>query len=292
MPKNSQAVEATLDSSTPAGLADISEQVAVSDIEDLLLFGYDYGDGVALGTAYTLEYTISGDTFQNSNGPAIIMGTGADITSWSYDATTQKLTINLTTASFATSVPEWDSIFIIGLDFPIENYDPSLPGLPQGMTGMSISTTVMGFSVAPPFEQYPYIGVSLSGAEGTSGFFHMYIPESTIDYLSELAGKDLTINDLAVFVDSSQASMNITELNDGSYIDIDIAFTSGDTTTTQSIASDDIVYIDKYVETGEKMPLSLAATKSLITDCKLNFIRENSWLVRESRDNLSQHYCL
>lgn len=266
MPTLTKAATATLESVSPSSIADISDQVAVSDIEDLLLLGYDYGDGVAMGTDYTLVYALTGTAFQLSNGPAIILGAGADITSWSYDATTQKLTINLKTASFAASVPEWDSVFIIGIEFPVENYDPSLPGIPAGMTGMSISTTVMGWSVAPPFEGYPYIGVTLSGAENTSVFFHMYIPESTIDYLSELAGKELTVNDLAVFVDSYQASMNISEINNGAYIDIDITFTTGNTQTAQArYATDDIVYIDKYIETGEQAPLSLAATKTSIS---------------------------
>ncbi|MCB0339221.1 MAG: hypothetical protein KDD53_06440, partial [Bdellovibrionales bacterium] len=72
-----------------------------------------------------------------------------------------------------------------------------------------------------------FFGFELNGKEGETGFFRMKIPDTLIDHLSELAGKTLNVDDLAIFNDGKQASLDIEDLSDGIIVNIKTVFKEG-----------------------------------------------------------------
>ncbi|MFH1536931.1 MAG: hypothetical protein ABID45_03025, partial [Patescibacteria group bacterium] len=185
---------------------------------------------------------------------------GADIQSWSYNANTQIFTVNVVTAEFASPFPELANTFVVQVIFPEEDYIEGSFGIPVELTGAYISSTVMGWSLAPPTSYLPFFEIGLEGEADTSGFFHMFIPKGTIDMISGFVGETVSVNELAVYVDDAQSSTRATELNNGGYIQINVTFSEGDT----SIASNGLSYVSKSVKTGQREPIKLFSNKTRI----------------------------
>lgn len=166
------------------------------------------------------------------------------------------------------SVPNQEFVMVYvatGTDPSLENPEQA-GGPPASMGGGYISTTVQEFQITPPSNPNDFgFGLTLSGPEGVTGFFNMYMPSTMLDLMSTMSGKTITVADMAVYIDDMQASTSITETAaGGALINIDITFTSGDTSTTSSIAADDGT-ITKSIEAKEQQDLSIALTESVVT---------------------------
>ena len=255
-----QAGDLTLVSSSPNNVTDISDTMIGEMPDDMVAKAYSYPEGTAYGTEYTLSYTVSGTDYETENGPAIALTSGADIQSWSYNATTQIFTVNFITAEFASPFPELANTFIVQVIFPEENYTEGSAGIPVELTGCYISSTVMGWSLVAPTSFLPFFEIGLEGEADTSGFFNLFVSESAINLISQYAGETVSVNELAVYVDDTQSSTRASELNNGGYIDINVTFTEGDT----SVTSNGMEYVSKTVKTGQRQPLILFSNKTRV----------------------------
>jgi hypothetical protein len=124
-----------------------------------------------------------------------------------------------------------------------------------------MSTNLQDWQMIPPSPGNPAFGYELSGPEGETGYFHMFIPQATIDLLSELEGIDLSIDDLAVFEDDEQSSISVSEYDTGVYtgalININVTFTE-DATTTETLSTN----VTKKLTVAKQEALSITAQKS------------------------------
>src|SRR3989338_5658649 len=228
---------------------DITEPVnLLSPGEDVDIFAFS---GVA-DTTYEL-------VFASDTAPTMLITPGADMENandWAYDATAGTVTMNVTYKGIVTDTNDENSeldMFIIALVYSSD--DINAGGAPADMAGAGLATNLLQWVIIPPLPDAPYFGFQLTGTPGTTGFFHMFIPETAIDHISGLTGEELTPESMAVFVDEQQASLSVTEVDGGAYIDINITFVEDAIGISASS-------ITKTVTAGAKEPVSLVAKRS------------------------------
>ncbi|MEW6407936.1 MAG: hypothetical protein AB1465_04560 [Patescibacteria group bacterium] len=255
------ALQATLSSASPTDVTDISDRIPAKTPGELLK-AYSYTSDI--GTTYTFVFDLANDDGTPVTRQPFLINVGSKVTAYTYDSTTQKLTITVVTQIWyppkATN-PEKEIVFVI---LPtIESTKPGEgEGPPHAMAGGYVSTTVLDFRILPPEKGEPGFGLSLSGAPGTSGFFNMLMPKTMFDFMSQQTGKTITPKDLAIFIDNQQASVSVTDLNGAAFIDITITFSSGNTTTGAALGM--AATVTKEIVAKEKLPLSLAVKKATL----------------------------
>lgn len=252
-PKATQALTAELVSISPSPLEDISDQMTPGDgPAGIAMFGW-------LGTvdeSYTAVFTVD-------ESPALVITPGANIdpsAPWTYDATAGTVTVTFTLEGIVgsenfQSFPEGMGAAIVAL-VPASS-DGSGP--PAAMTGGWLSTNLQDWEIIPPSQDNIAFGFNLTGASGTTGYFHMFIPNAVIDLMNTFSETEITADDLAVFVDDQQASLDVTVMDDGVYIDINVTFSEASTAVT---ANSDVT---KQVTAEPQLPISLAAKKTTVS---------------------------
>lgn len=200
--------------------------------------------------------------FTSDTAPTMIITPGADMENandWDYDAATGLVTMRVTYKGIVTDTQDENSerdMFIIALVF--SSGDLTAGGAPVEMIGSALATNLLQWLIIPPQPDAPYFGFQLTGTPGTTGFFHMFIPATAIEYISTMSGEELTPESMAVFVDDQQASMSITEVDGGAYIDINITFAAD----TLGVSATDS--ITKTVTAGARETVSLVAKKETL----------------------------
>ncbi|OGY80442.1 MAG: hypothetical protein A3E60_05280 [Candidatus Kerfeldbacteria bacterium RIFCSPHIGHO2_12_FULL_42_13] len=249
-PRFALAFEAELVDITPEA-QDISDQLGGGDIpENIALFGFI----TTIDTAYTA-------TFSVSECPVMVVTPGADLSeddSWSCDTDSKELIVPFTAKELLDvdkDLPEGSTSTMIAFAPATE---PGTDGPPEEMRGGWMSTNISEWELIPPSEDAPYFGYKLTGPEGTEGFFHMFIPNAIIELLSEFSGKELIVEDLAVFNGDAQASMEIEEVTGGALVKINLTFASNSTV----IESQGSKSITKELTVREQLDVSLAAKKT------------------------------
>lgn len=234
------------------------EAVDITDIVNLNSPGSDVEIFAFSGVAdETYELVFATET-----EPTMLITPGADMENandWEYDATADTTTMRVTYKGIVTETNDENSqyeMFIIALVYSSGDVDAG--GAPAEMAGAALATNLLQWLIIPPMPDSPYFGFQLTGTPGTTGFFHMFIPETAIEHISNMSGKNLTPESMAVFVDDQQASMNITEVDGGAYIDINITFKEdvlGVTSTSNII---------KKITAGAREKISLVAKKESV----------------------------
>lgn len=234
------------------------EAVDITDIVNLNSPGSDV-EIFAFSGVENETYEI---VFATETEPTMIITPGADMENandWEYDASAGTTTMRVTYKGIVTETNDENSqyeMFIIALVYSSGDIDAG--GAPAEMAGAALATNLLQWMIIPPMPDSPYFGFQLTGTPGTTGFFHMFIPETAIEHISSMSGKDLTPESMAVFVDDQQASMNITEVDGGAYIDINITFKEdalGITNTSN---------ITKKITAGAREKISLIAKKESV----------------------------
>lgn len=233
------------------------EAIDITDTVNLQSPGTDVNIFAFSGTEdTTYELVFSSDT-----EPTMVITPGADMANahdWAYDATTGLVTMRVTYKGIVTDTQDENSeldMFIIALVY--SSGDLTAGGAPEEMAGAALATNLLQWMIVPPMPDSPYFGFQLTGTPGTTGFFHMFIPAAAIENISAMAGKDLTPESMAVFVDDQQASMSITEVDGGAYIDINITF-------AQDALGVSVDSITKKITAGGRESVSLVAKKDTL----------------------------
>lgn len=236
------------------GAVDITDTAhLLSPDEHTIVFAFEGEDEAT----YDLVFATDGE-------PTLIVTVGADMTNahaWEYDAATNQLAMQVTYQGIVTEDDDptnSDQMFIVTLTFSSETESDG--SAPTGMDGVGMATNMLQWLVIAPTPDSPYFGFQLTGTPGTTGFFHMFIPGTGIDHLASVSGEELDPASMAVFVDGQQASLNVTEVDGGAYIDLNITFDE-DLLGVSSSSSD----IIKKVTTGPKEPISLVAKKNSLS---------------------------
>lgn len=241
-----QGFTATFQSITPDA-TNITDQLDLPD--DIQAAGFSG----TLDQAYTAVFSVD-------ESPALVVLPGGDMTAdenWSYDETAGTVTVNFTARGVNNDdvdLPESTAIFVVAFVGVAED---GQDGPPPEMTGAWLTTDIMSWSLIPPSEEAPYFGFSLTGTSGTAGYFNMFIPDAVVNLIGQMLGRDLTIEDLAVFENNDQSSLAITEVDGGGLVEIDVTFTD-DATSPQTAVEGEVT---KEITTGAQLPVSLSATK-------------------------------
>ncbi len=274
MPKPSRAFSAELVSVSPEVFMDISDQVGPGPEEEGAPTMEVFGWVTQTDVEYTAVFTVDEE-------PAMLVTPGGDVsltTRPSYNADTGEYTVVFT----ATGLVPSDAEKMEGLP---EGYGASIVGMigavaigengpPAEMRGGWLSTDLQQWELIPPSEETVAFGFNLTGDEGETGYFHMFIPDAIIDLLGQFSGKDLTAQDLAVFNGDEQASLSVTEMDGGAYVDINVTFEAE--ITTLGISAVAANSITKSITAAPKLPVSLAASKTVIA--KGSTTRLYGWL--------------
>ncbi|MBI2410448.1 MAG: hypothetical protein HYV32_00935 [Candidatus Kerfeldbacteria bacterium] len=253
LPHNSFALTAELVSITPEPQQDISDMMTGAP------------DGVSVFAWLTETDTEYTAVFSVDEEPAVIITPGGDIAPdnrWSYDEEGGTVTVPFTATGLKQTSDGPDNAAIVALVAAVE---PGEDGPPEEMTGCWLSTNVQDWELIPPSEDNVAFGFSLTGPEGETGFFHMFMPDSMVDFMSEMSGEELTVEDLAVFNGDNQSSMSITPVDGGAMIDINVKFLS---TAISATSEDDDGSITKEITVREQLPISLAANKTELKNGK------------------------
>ncbi len=242
---------ASLDSIDP-GAMDITSYVDSGSTppSGTVLTVFD-GSANAFGSTYTAVYNVDAS-------PAAVVVTAGELDQWSYDATAGQVTIQFEHTGFVEGAADFGPTdpFAIAL---IPADDTAVSGPPSALTGMAMSTNLLEWSLIPPSADHPYFGFDFSGPAGSEAFIRLFIPDTGIDLLSSLAGKELTVDDLAVFLNDDQASMSITEVDTGIEVFVYIKF-SDDKVAIIPADSE----VSKSVTIREQANVSLTANKKTV----------------------------
>lgn len=234
------------------------------------------GDAPAEARTFLFQGTIGEEytaVFAVDEEPVVMVTPGADITEpWVYDATTGQVTVTIEqTELIGSEAPEDIDLFIIAVVFPVEL---GQDGPPLEAAGMWMSTNLTDWQMIPPSpeQETPQFGFRLTGPSGTTGFFHMFLPDGIVNLLSQFSGQTMDIQDLAVFVDDDQASMNITEIEGGAMIEIEVTFSEDATLVAETtsaytrqaltaLGKKITANITKEIVAKERLTVSLASEK-------------------------------
>lgn len=258
LPDGAHAFTASLVSISPDA-TDISDQMSGAP-EDVQLFAWM----TTIDTSYTATFTID-------EQPAMVVTPGASITPEvppTYNAETGEFVVVFTATGVqgageqqGQEFPEGQGMSMIGLVGAVEE---GQDGPPAEMRGGWMSTDIQQWELVPPSPELPAFGFNLTGPVGETGFLHMFIPDTLIAMLGGFSGEELTVEDLAVFNGDSQASLAVTAVAGGAYIDINVIFSEA-VTTVVSAESDTVT---KEITVGEQLPISLTATKTTVGKAK------------------------
>lgn len=211
-----------------------------------------------LGTSYTA-------IFSAATEPATTIGVGADISSIVYDSLSQRFTVAFTFASpvvletlpntippneFQIIIDPGDSQMVMPPTTPpralppqpgkvTECYGPAntskrLPGQggpPLDVRGSFMSTNLRAWCEIPPSASNPFFGFKFLAPSGARGFLKKKIPAQLRATLSQLSGKTLGPNNVALYNGNLQASRAVTETGDGGLL-VNIAATFNTTLNT------------------------------------------------------------
>ena len=180
-------------------VSDVTDQIPGSPPPGNTQFAYLAGSN-PFGTSYTAVYSVSEE-------PGAVTGIGADISQTTYDSSAGQITINFTSAEIQSDlnfVPGVDLSTLFAIAF--SEVSTSGDGPPAEFRGGYLATNVFEWMLIPPSPDNIRFGIELTGREGDTGFFRMFIPDTLIDLLSQLSGETLDAEDLAVFDNDQQAS--------------------------------------------------------------------------------------
>lgn len=256
-PTSAQAMTATLVSISPDA-TDISDQMTGAP-ESVQMFAWL----TTLDTVYTATFTVD-------EQPAMVVTPGASISidnQPTYDATTGEYVITFTATGVkgdfgGQELPEGQGMSIIALSGAVAEGED---GPPAEMAGGWMSTNIQEWEMIPPSQEQIAFGYNLTGPAGETGFLHMFIPGTLIDLLSAYSGQELVAEDLAVFNGDEQASLAVTEVDGGAYIDINVVFVEEATTV---LSSEGDTSVRKEITVAEQLPVSLAASKMTVSKGK------------------------
>lgn len=195
---------------------------------ELFVFDTTGGPGTApYGTTYTL-------TFKTSEQPATIVAIPGSVLSSTYSAGTSgdaefpdELVVEFTHENYAGGVeadlPGPPS------DFSIAILPAGANGIPESLRGSYMATNISPFSwrLIPPSATSPSFGFELSGNNGQTAFFDLFVPNTLLADWSALLGRPVTSGDLALFSNNYQASTRfvpIAEAIPGALIGIQFRF--------------------------------------------------------------------
>lgn len=146
--------------------------------------------------------------------PASVVVLPATVTSSTYDAGTQKLTVVLTHVAYVDGTqPPGPST-----DFSIALVSASAGGAPEALRGSWMATNIspLDWTLIPPEQENPNFGYQISGPVGKNAFLRMFIPASMFSYISTLIGQTVTPNDMAVFNGTAQTNVQVEDQGNGS----------------------------------------------------------------------------
>ncbi len=234
--------------------------------ENITLFGWL----TEVDTEYTAVFSVDEE-------PALVITIGGDMTAdenWEYDADAGTVTVTFTATGIIAANDETgelgeDPVSVIALVPAVEIGED---GPPEEMTGSWFATNIDDWELIPPSEENIAFGYQLTGPQGSTGYFRMFMPESMRELLSQFAGEELSWDDLAVFSGDEQSSISITEVDGGALVNINVTFTS--TSAGASIASAGTV--TKRITVSEQEHVSISATKSSLKKGKK--VRIFGWL--------------
>lgn len=158
---------------------------------------------------------------------------------------------------------------------------PGQNGPPLEAAGSFMSTNLASWCEIPPNEDNPFFGFKLVAPAGTKGFFKKKISPGLLTLLSQLAGRTLQPESLAIFNGTFEASKSITSTPDGgALIDIEVTFLKTANTVRDSTSSDTLeartnastTAVTKSLTTAEEESLSLTPKNSKVTSKKTSFI--------------------
>lgn len=253
----------------------------VTDVTDLMptnpnsmgeeIVGYSYTAEAGSAT-YTADFTVSADNGDITTAP-FMMAVGADISDFAVETLAADLfqyTVTFVSGDFYIpgegKSPQFVFIFVPTVADPTPDNPEPGNGAPASMSGGFAAMTVQDFQiVAPTGPEDAQFGVSLTGPAGTSGFFKMKFPATMLALMGTMSQKTITAKDLALFVDNNQASVNVSETDDGgALLDIQITFID-DSTATEVAAST----VTKEIVAKEKLELSSAFIDSTVKRSKI-----------------------
>ena len=201
-------------------------------------------------TPTVVEYAIdAGD-----DDPAVIVSSGGRIT-WTNNGD-GTVTINLDPVGLIDSdmeIPDGYAVNALNIIYPVEQGEE---GPTVEATGMSLGTNLTNWQMFPPSEDDISFGWSLTGPKGETGFMQMFMADATVDFLSQINGSPLTVDDLAVFDGDNQATASVTEAEGGLLTDINVVFRENSLKVSPNSLSSDTV--TKNLKVSEKLTLSSA----------------------------------
>ncbi len=247
--QSASALTVTLDSISPAA-TDLSEMFQQGAPDDVTINGWL----TTPGTEYTASYSVD-------EQPAVVVNPGGQIEVGGivYDADAGTLAVTFTATGIVSDFQLGSDVSIIGLVDATESL--SEDGPPAEMRGSFMSTNVQEWELIPPSPDNPAFGFVLTGPAGEEGFFRMLIPDAVVDLLSGFVGVQLTGQDLAVVMDDQIASLNVSDVEGGFLVDINITFEADNTQVTGITAEDE--NITREVVVKKQPVLSLALTKQV-----------------------------
>lgn len=242
---SAQALTVTVNSITPEA-TDITDMIGGGPGGDIVFNGWLTTEA----QEYVVEYTVD-------EQPAVVINPGGTIEVGDvvYDESVGTLTVTFTATGIITNTEQTFSVLAM-IGAVAEGED----GPPAEMRGAFMSTNVEEWELVPPSPGNPAFGFILSGPEGEEGFFRMLIPDAIVDLLSQFTGETLTGEDLAVVMDDQIASLSITDVDGGFFVDINVTFEENNTEVA-SVSADDTVTREVVVE--QQPVLSLALEKQV-----------------------------
>jgi hypothetical protein len=273
---NAQAFEVTAESITSSDdsaydVHEIPSQPPDPNIvEDTLGVGYG-----APGVTYTGVFTLTGTEEEVALAPMVLVS-GGKIQSYSWDATAHQMTIVWVGDQFVIpGQTELSNESAFAFIKPGADHSPANPqtvGPPASMAGGYISTNIMDWRINPPSSpEETGFGLTLNGPSGFEGYFTMKMPSRMLSLMSLMSGKAITADDLAVFIDGYQSSVNKTVAPDGGVIfDIGVTFTANNTQTSAVAAfNGSAKTVSKTVMAQRMKKLSAAFKKGKVKKDKL-----------------------
>ena len=235
---------------------------------------------------YGTDYTI---TFKTSEQPASVVAIPGRVLSYTYTENTSgdpefphNLVIEFSHERYAGGVeaelPGPVSDFAIAL-LPAVSLGENGP--PAEMRGSYLATNIspLSWTLIPPTPGNVNFGYEVSGNNGQTAFFDIFVPDGLIAALSALAGRPITQNDLSLFSNNTQASSSFRRIegaNPGALIEVLLTFSpttnvveDADDVETSSLVSGTSAYerageVTKRLTVGEAPALSLIAARKAV----------------------------
>jgi len=219
--------------------------------------GWPPAGDTPFGTTYTI-------TFKTSEQPASLVAIPGEVLSYAYSVGTSgdpsypdELVIEFTHEPYAGGVeaelPGPPSDFAVAI-IPADGMS-----IPESLRGSYMATNIspLAWRLIPPSDASVRFGFEVSGNNGQSAFFDLFVPDSLIAGWSALLGRALTQDDLALFSNSYQASTSFERVegtNPGALVEIQFTFNP---------SSNQVVDVVEADESEAEAARSLSQPKSL-----------------------------